>query len=116
MSEIIMSSSSDSDDKEIDKYHDKSNSSGSCDNGSNSSNSSRGNTTDKQYLSRVPRFPLEVLQEVMRTRMASGSLASTSTSAPSSASSSKEETLYFCALGIRSRMDEEKLNSLRSWY
>ena len=116
MSEIIMSLSSDSDEREIDEYHDKSNSSGSSDNGSNSSNSSRGNTTDKQYLSRVPRVPLEVLQEVMRTRMASGSLVGTSTGAPSSASSSKEETLYFCAVGIPSRTDEKKLNSLRSLY
>ena len=108
-----MSSSNDSDEREIDEYHDKSNPSGSSDNGSNSS---RGNTTDKQYLSGVPRVPLEVLQEVMSTRMASGSLAGTSTSAPSFAFSSKEETLYFCVVGIPSKTDEKKLNSLRSLY
>ena len=32
------------------------------------------------------------------------------------ASSSEEETLYCCAVGIPSRMDEKKLNSLKSWY
>ena len=61
MSEIIVSSSSDSDETEIDEYHDKSNLNGSNDSGSNSRSSSRGNTTDKQYLSRVPGVPLRVL-------------------------------------------------------
>ena len=49
-------------------------------------------------------------------RMASGSLASTSTNAPLSLSSSEEETLYSCAVGIPSKADEKKLTSLKSWY
>ena len=48
--------------------------------------------------------------------MASRSLAGTSTSVPLFASSSEEETVYCCAVGIPSRMDEKKLNSLKSWY
>ena len=45
--------------------------------------------------------------------MASGSLASTSTNAPLSLSSSEEDTLYSCAVGIPSKTDEKKLTSLR---
>ena len=48
--------------------------------------------------------------------MAYGSLAGTSTSAPLSASSSEEETLYSCAVGIPAKIDEKKLTSFRSWY
>ena len=77
MSKIIVSSSSNSDEREIDEYHDKSSSSGNSDNSSDG-----GNTTNEQYLSGVPGVPLEVLQEKMRTRMASGSLIGTSASAP----------------------------------
>ena len=84
MSEIIVSLSSNSNDREIDEYHDSSPSGSSTDSSSNSS--SGGNTTDKQYTSEVPRVPLNIFQEEMRTRMASGSLASTSTSAPLSLS------------------------------
>ena len=74
MSEIIVYSSSNSDNWEIDEYHDSSSDSGSS--GSNSSSngsssSSGGNTTDEQYMSGVPMVPLEVLQEELRTRMAS---------------------------------------------
>ena len=67
-------------DKAIDKYHDPSSFSGSSDS-SNSSSSSGGNTTD-EYVSGVPRVPLEVLQEGLKTRFESGSMAGTS--APSS--------------------------------
>ena len=81
MSKIIVSSSSNSDEREIDEYHDKSSFSGSSDNSSNNS-SDGGNTTNEQYLSGVPGVPLEVLQEKMRTRMASGSLIGTFASAP----------------------------------
>ena len=81
MSKIIVSSSSNSDEREIDEYHDKSSSSGNSDNSSNNS-SDGGNTTNEQYLSGVLGVPLEVLQEKMRTRMASGSLIGTSASAP----------------------------------
>ena len=54
MSEIVLSSSSDSVDKAIDKYTDHSSFSGSCDsNSSSSGSSSEGNTTD-EYTSGVP--------------------------------------------------------------
>ena len=60
MSETVLSSSSNSVDKAIDKYHDLSSNSGSSDDSSNSDSSGGGNTTDK-YTSGVPRVPLEVL-------------------------------------------------------
>jgi len=115
MSEIVVSSSSNSDDREIDEYHD-SNIRGSSSDNSSSSSSSGGNTMDEEYTSGVPRIPLDVLQEEMRSRMAFGSLASTSTNVSLSPSSSEEETLYSCAVGIPSKTDEKKLISLRSWY
>ena len=76
MFEIIMSSFSNSDNREIDEYHDSSNgSSYSNNNSSNSSSSSNsgGNTTDKQYTSGVLGVPLEAIQEKLRIRMASRS-------------------------------------------
>ena len=61
MSEIVLSSSSDSVDKAIDEYTDRSGFSGSSDsNSSSSGSSSKGNTSDK-YTSGVPGVPLEVL-------------------------------------------------------
>ena len=61
MSEIVLSSSSDSVDKAIDKYNDPSSFSGSSDsNSSDSDSSSEGNTMD-EYESGVPRLPLEVI-------------------------------------------------------
>ena len=59
MSEIVLSSSSNSLGKAIDEYHDPCSFSGSSDN-SNSSSSSGGNTTD-EYVFGVPRVPLKVL-------------------------------------------------------
>ena len=55
MSEVVVSSSSNSVDKAIDKYHDSTSYSGS-----NSNTSSSGNTTDEEYTSSVPGVPLEV--------------------------------------------------------
>ena len=66
MSKIVVSSSSNSTKKAIDKYYDK-----SSDSSSDTSNSSEGNTTNKGYVSGVPRFPVEVVQEQLRK--ASGS-------------------------------------------
>ena len=80
MSEIVVSSSSNSVDKVIDECHDTTSYSGS-NSGSSSNNSSGGNTTDEEYTSGVPVVHLEVLQEQLRTRAASGSRAGTSTSA-----------------------------------
>ena len=61
MSEIVLSSSSDSVDKAIDEYTDPSSFSGSSDsNSSGSDSSSEGNTTD-EYESGIPRLLLEVI-------------------------------------------------------
>ena len=57
---IVLSSSSDSVDKAIDEYSDRSNFSGSSDSNSSSGSSGGGNTTD-EYISGVPGVPLEVL-------------------------------------------------------
>ena len=111
MSEIVVSSSSNSVNQAIDEYHDSSYS-------GSSSNSSRisGNTTDEEYTSGVPRVPLEVFQEHLRMRAASGSRAGTSMSIPSSLPLDKVETVYSCAVGIPSKTDERRLATLRSWY
>ena len=80
MFEIIMSSFSNSDNREIDEYHDSFNGSSYSNSNSNNSSSSSsssssgsnngGNTTDKQYTSGVLRVPLEAIQEKLRIRMA----------------------------------------------
>ena len=57
---ILLSSSSDSVDKAIDEYSDRSSFSGSNDSDSSSGSSSGGNTTD-EYISGVPGVPIEVL-------------------------------------------------------
>jgi len=57
MAEIVVSSSSDRDEIEIDEYHNESNNGG----GSSESSSSESNSTDEQYSSGVPGVPLEVL-------------------------------------------------------
>ena len=66
MSEIAISSSSNSIEKAIDEYYDESN-----DSSSDTSNSCGGNTTNEEYVSGVPRFLVEVVQEQLRK--ASGS-------------------------------------------
>ena len=61
MSKIVLSSSSDSVDKAIDEYTDRSSFNGSSDsNSGNCGSSSEGNTMD-EYTSGVPGVPLEVL-------------------------------------------------------
>ena len=110
MSEIVLSSSSDSVDKAIDEYTDPSSFSGSSD--SNSS-SSEGNTTD-EYTSGVPGVPLEVLQEGLKTRFESGSQVETS--APSSAVQDEEEVVYSCAIGVDSKTNDRKIEILKTWY
>ena len=117
MSEIVISSSSNSVDKAIDEYHDTTSYSGSSSGSSSNSNSSSGgNTTDEQYVFGVLGIPLEVFQEQLRTRVTSGSWASTSTSVPSSTPLDEVETIYSCVVGVHSKMDEKRLTSLRSWY
>ena len=113
MSEIVLSSSSDNVDKAIDEYTDPSSFSGSSDNNSSGS-SSEGNTTD-EYTFGVPRVPLEVLQEGLKTRFESGSMAGTS--APSSTvQDEEEEVVYSCAIGIDSKTDDRKIELLKTWY
>ena len=58
MSEITVSLSSNSTEKAIDEYYDESSNSSS-----GTSESSEGNTTDEEYVSGVPGFPVEVVQE-----------------------------------------------------
>ena len=67
-------------------------------------------------MSGVPRVPLKVLQEELRMRVASGSHAGTSSSAPSSINPEEEETVYSCVVGVSSKTNERRLTSLRSWY
>ena len=114
MSEIVLSSSSDSVDRAIDKYTDRSSFSGSSDsNSSSSGSSSEGNTSD-EYTSSVPGVPLEVLQEGLKMRFESGSQAGTS--APSSAVQDEEEVVYSCAIGVDSKTDDRKIELLKTWY
>ena len=112
MSEIVLSSSSDSVDRAIDEYTDRSSFSGSSD--TNSSSSSKGNTTD-EYTSGVPGVPLEVLQEGLKTRFESGSKAGTS--APSSTVQDEEdEVVYSCAISVDLKTNNRKIELLKTWY
>jgi len=116
MSEIVLSSYSNSVDKTIDEYHDTTSFSGSSiDSNSGSNSSSGGNTADEEYTFRVPGIPLEVFQEQLRTRVVFGPRAGIS-SAPSSTFQDEVEMVYSCAVGVHSKMDEKRLTSLRSWY
>ena len=117
ISEIVVSSSSNSIDKAIDKYHDTTSYSGSSSGSSSSSDiSSGGNTTDEQYTSAVPGIPLEVFQEQLKMRAASGSRVGTSTSVPLSIPLDEVEIVYSCAIGVHSKTDEKRLASFKSWY
>ena len=74
-----MSSSSDRDEREIDKYNDKSNiSEGS----SSSKSNSESSPSDEVYFSSTPGVPLKVFQEEMRKRAALGSSVGPSTTLP----------------------------------
>ena len=70
MSENVISSSSNSIDKAIDKYHDTTNYSGSS---STTSSSSGVNTIDEGYTSGILGVPIYALQEQLKKRAASGS-------------------------------------------
>ena len=71
---------------------------------------------DEQYTSEVPGVPLEVLQEVLRTKAASRLQAGTSTSVPLSTALDEVEAMYSCVVGVHSKTDEKRLTSLRIWY
>ena len=114
MSEIVLSSSSDSVDKAINEYTDPSSFSGSSNsNNSGSGSSSEGNTTN-EYEFGVPGLPLEVVQEGLSTRSESGSKAGTN--APLSTDKDEVEVVYNCAIGVVSKTDDRKLELLKKWY
>ena len=106
----VISSSRNSTEKAIDKYYDTTSDSGS----SNSSHSSEGSSTDKGYTFGVPGLPLEVIQEQLRK--ASGSQAGTLSSVPPSNPLDEKKIVYSCAVGIHFKMNEQRLNNLRTWY
>ena len=114
MFEIVLSLSSDSIDKAIDKYTDLSSFSGSSDSNSSGSGSSNEGNTMNEYESGVPGLPLEVVQEGLKARSESGSKAGTS--APSSTDKDEVEVVYSCAIGVVSKMDDRKLDLLKKWY
>ena len=114
MSEIMLSSSSDSVDKTINEHTNPSSfSSSSNSNSSDSDSSSEGNNID-EYEYGVLGLPLEVIQEGLRTRSESGSKAGTS--APLSTNQDEVEIVYSCAIGVVSKMDDRKLDLLKKWY
>ena len=114
MFEIVVSSFSNSIEKTIDEYHDSTSYGGSS--SGTRYNSSGGNTTDKEYTSGVPVVPLEVFQEQLRMRAATGSRAGTSTNVPPSSPLDKVEIVYSCVVGIPSKTSEQRLASLKTWH
>ena len=116
MVEIVVSSSSDRDDREIDECNDESNSS----EGSSSSESSfKSSSSYDVYSFGTPGFPLEVFQEEMRKKALSGSFVGPSTTplAPSPPSvRPTDDVLACCALNILSSIDADKLHKLRDKY
>ena len=111
---IVLSSSSNSVDKAIDEYTDRSSFSGSSDSNSSSGGSSEGKTTN-EYTFGVRGVPLEVLQEGLKTRFESGSQAGTS-ALLSTVQDEDEEVVYSCAIGIDSKTDDRKIELLKTWY
>ena len=74
-----MPSFSDRDDREIDEYHDKSNSS---EDSSSSESSFESSSSDEVYSSRTPGIPFEVFYEKMRKRALLVSFDGPSTTPP----------------------------------
>ena len=100
MSKIVVSSSSNNTKKAIEEYYDE-----SSDSSSDTSNSNGGNTTDEEYVSGVPGFLVEVVQEQLRK--ASGSQAGTSSFTRLSIPLDEAEvTVYSCAIDIPSKTNE----------
>ena len=99
MSEVL-SSSSNSIEKEIDEYHDDTSYSGS----SGSSHNSEGSSTNERYTSGVPGFPIEVIQDQLRK--ASGSQVGSLSNVPPFDPIDKVETVYSCVVGIHSKTSE----------
>ena len=115
MSEIVLSLSSDSVDKAIDEYTDRSSCSESSDSNSSSSGSCSEGNTSGESTSGVLGVPLEVLQERLKTKFESGSQARTS--APlSTVQDEEEEVVYSCAISVESKTDDRKIELLKTWY
>ena len=110
MSKIVVLSSSNSTKKAINEYYDS-----TSDNSSdNSSHSNEESSSDEGYTFGVLGLPLEVVQE--KLRKASGSQAGVSSNVPPSSPLDEEGTVYSCAVGIHSKMSEQRLSNLRTWY
>ena len=106
----VASSSTDSLNKAIDEYYEDSSDRSS----SSSASDDSGGSTDENYSSGAPGLPIEVTQEQLRR--ASGSQAGSSSNVPPSNPTDEQETVFSCAIGIHSKTDEQRLNSLKSWY
>ena len=65
-----------------------------------------------EYSSRVPRVPLNVLQEDIRKKATTGSSIGLSTPSPSK----EEDILYCCAMDIPSKIDKNRLYTLKDKY
>ena len=106
----VASSSTDSIDKAIDEYCEDSSDRSS----SSSTSDASGGSTDKDYSSGAPGFPIEVIQEQLRRD--SGSQAGSPSSVLPFNPTDEEETIFSCAIGVHSKTDEQRLNNLKSWY
>ena len=106
----VTSSSIDSIDKAVDEYYEDSS------DGSNSSSTSdvSGGSTDEDYSSGAPGFPIEVIQEQLRR--AFSSQAGSRSNVPLSNSTNEKETVFSCAVGVHSKTDEQRLSNFKSWY
>ena len=111
---MSVSSFNDGTEKAIDEYHDSTGYSGYSSSYSHSSSwGGGGSCTNEGCTSSVPGFPLEVIQEQLRK--ASGSQAGTSSKVPPSSPLDEAEiTIYSCAKDIPSKIDEQRLNNLRT--
>ena len=101
----VASSSTNSLKRAIDEYYEDSSDRPS----SSSTSDDSGGSTDENYSSGAPGFPLEVIQEQLRR---ASSFQAGSLSNPKD----EVETVFSCTIGVHSKTDEQRLNSLRSWY
>ena len=106
----VASSSTDSLNKAIDEYYEDSSDRSS----SSSASDDSGGSTDENYSSGAPKFPIKVVQEQLRR--ASSSQAGSPSSVPPSNPTDEEETVFSCTVGVHSKTDKQRLNSLKSWY
>ena len=105
----VASSFDDSVDRAIDEYCED-----SSDRSSSSSGDSSGGSTDENYSSGAPGFPIEIIQKQLRR--AFGFQAGSPSNVPPSNLMDDEKTVFSCAVGVHSKTDEQRLNNLKSWY